>query len=83
MHIQKVRLKRRAVEISYKNNGEEHNITSRDMNMTTSVRKLLAKGRVRILDNRAGANPILPKAQLALRTKKRSRKAYQARVLSY
>lgn len=51
--------------------------------MTTSVRKLLAKGRVRILDNRAGANPVLPKAQLALRTKKRSRKAYQARVLSY
>lgn len=38
MHIQKVRLKRRAVEISYENNGEEHNITSRDMPLPAFVR---------------------------------------------
>ena len=40
MNIQKVRLKRRAVEISYESNGEQHNITSRDMPLPSFVKSV-------------------------------------------
>lgn len=38
MNIRSVRLKRRAVVISYESNGEEHNITSRDMPLPSFVK---------------------------------------------
>lgn len=53
------------------------------MQIKSQVQRLIDLGRVGIFDNRDGKRPTLPRAVLALRTKKRSRKAREARIVSF